>query len=114
MHDIPQRIADVLQEIENILRTSGRWGRDRPEKSALASIQPFCIDTLDFDQWLQWVFLPRMKQILELQQPLPSKSGIHPYAEESLDKNDPSTHQLLNLIKRFDELILIQSSARHH
>ncbi|WP_258876037.1 YqcC family protein, partial [Pseudomonas aeruginosa] len=28
---------------------------------ALASPEPFCVDTLALEQWLQWIFLPRMK-----------------------------------------------------
>ena len=64
MHDIPNRIADVLLEVEATLRNHGRWDSTRPPARSLDSTQPFCIDTLRFEQWLQWVFLPRMLQIL--------------------------------------------------
>jgi uncharacterized protein YqcC (DUF446 family) len=75
---------------------------------------PFCMDTLSFEQWLQWVFLPRMKRILEQRRPLPRKSGILSYAQEYLDKNDPATDTLLCQIRRFDELIDIQSDTIRH
>lgn len=114
MHDIPNRIADVLLEVEATLRRHGRWDRTRPPAVALASTQPFCIDTLRFEQWLQWVFLPRMQQILTERQPLPARSGIYVYAEHCLQKHDPPTGQLLESIRRFDELIAIQSAARLH
>ena len=114
MHDIPTRIADVLLEVEANLRTRGKWEEHRPPASAFASSQPFCLDTLKFEQWLQWIFLPRMKLILEQQQPLPMKSGIFEYAEESLCKTDPRNTHLLALIKRFDDLIRIQSSVYCH
>ncbi|HEC29207.1 MAG TPA: YqcC family protein [Gammaproteobacteria bacterium] len=114
MHDIPLRIADVILEVEANLRINGKWEKKQPSNSALASSQPFCIDTLKFEQWLQWIFLPRIKQALEKQQPLPKKSGIYQYAEDYLHKGDPGTNTLLALIKRFDDLITLQSSARRH
>ena len=114
MHDIPDRIADVLLEVEANLRLTGRWDSNRPSEDALLSHQPFCLDTLRFEQWLQWVFLPRMQQILEQRRPLPARSGIFAYAEESLNRRDPLSNNLLNLIKRFDDLIRIQAGARPH
>ncbi len=114
MHDIPNRIADVLLEVEALLRISGKWDAYRPSTDALLSSEPFCIDTLSFEQWLQWVFLPRMKQILEYQKPLPAKSSIFVYAQQQLRKQELPAGKLLSLIKRFDDLILIQSGARRH
>jgi len=114
MHDIPNRIADVLLQVEATLRSHDRWDRKQPPAEALHSKQPFCIDTLRFEQWLQWIFLPRMKEILEDRRPLPLKSAIFSYAEHCLRKGDPPTTDLLENIKRFDELIAIQSAARHH
>ena len=114
MHDIPNRIADILLEVEATLRINGKWDESRPDSDALASRQPFCMDTLEFEQWLQWIFLPRMKTTLEETEPLPAKSSIFVYAHECLHKNDPSTGSLLKLIKTFDDLIKIQSSARLH
>jgi uncharacterized protein YqcC (DUF446 family) len=114
MHDIPHRIADVLLQVEANLRTSGKWELQPPPSRALNSTQPFCIDTLRFEQWLQWIFLPRMKQILEQQQPLPRQSAIYEYAEDQLPRKDPDADNLLTLIKRFDDLITIQSHAYRH
>ncbi len=114
MHDIPNRIADVLLEVEASLRTHGKWDECKPDASDLNSTIPFCMDTLKFEQWLQWIFLPRMKDTLEQTKPLPSQSGIFEYAEDCLRKNDPSTNTLLKQLKRFDDLISIQASVRRH
>jgi uncharacterized protein YqcC (DUF446 family) len=114
MHNISSRIADVLLQVEATLRVHDRWDREQPPAVALDSTQPFCIDTLRFEQWLQWIFLPRMKSILEDNKPLPLRSGIFSYAECCLKKDDPPTIDLLEIIRRFDELIAIQSAARHH
>ena len=114
MHDIPNRIADVLLEVEASLRIHGKWDEEKPDPSALKSEIPFCMDTLSFEQWLQWIFLPRMKVTIEETKPLPARSGIFEYAEECLEKGDPSTNNLLKLLKRFDDLITIQASAQRH
>ena len=114
MHDIPNRIADVLLDVEGTLRTHGKWDSCQPAMSALSSAEPFCMDTLRFEQWLQWILLPRMKNILEDQKPLPLKSGILTYAQAYLQKNDPPTTNLLKLIKRFDDLITLHSRATRH
>lgn len=114
MHEIPNRIADILLEVEATLRTHGRWGHTRPPDHALDSREPFCVDTLRFEQWLQWIFLPRMKKILEASRPLPAGSGIFSYAEHCLQKADPPTPVLLTLIRRFDDLIAIHAAAHRH
>ena len=114
MHDISGRIADVLLEIEAVLRTSGKWQRQKPAPEALNSVEPFCIDTLSFEQWLQWVFLPRMKEILEHSRPMPAKSGILSYAQDYFREKTAATAGLLSLIKRFDDLITIQAGGKLH
>ncbi|GJM05616.1 MAG: hypothetical protein DHS20C09_16120 [marine bacterium B5-7] len=114
MHDIPNRIADVLLEVEASLRTHGKWDKYRPDASDLNSTIPFCMDTLKFEQWLQWIFLPRMKDTIEKTKPLPAQSGIFEYAEECLHKDDPSTNTLLKQLKTFDDLISIQAGALRH
>lgn len=114
MHDIPNRIADVLLEVEASLRVHGKWDERKPDPTDLNSTIPFCMDTLKFEQWLQWIFLPRMKDTLEQTKPLPAQSAIYEYAEECLEKNDPSTHTLLKQLKTFDDLISIQAGILRH
>ena len=114
MHDIANRIADVLLDVEGTLRTHGKWDSSQPAVSALSSAEPFCMDTLRFEQWLQWILLPRMKNILEQEKPLPAKSGIHVYAQAYLEKNDPPTPSLLRHIKLFDDLITLHSRVKRH
>lgn len=114
MHDIPNRIADVLLDVEANLRISGKWDQQRPAENLLSSNHPFCVDTLSFEQWLQWIFLPRMKRIIERQEPLPEQSAIYEYAVEYFEHIDISTNELLLQLKNFDQLIAIQSRVTHH
>ena len=114
MHDILNRIADVLLEVEASLRIHGKWDESKPKANDLESTTPFCMDTLRFEQWLQWIFLPAMKESIEKIKPLPLQSAIFEYAEECLHKNDPSTEQLLKQLKRFDNLISMQTGTKEH
>ena len=114
MYDIPNKIADVLLELEASLRIHGKWDESKPKASDLKSSIPFCMDTLKFEQWLQWIFLPTMKDTIEQTKPLPLETAIFEYAEECLLEADPSTRQLLKQLKLFDNLISVQASVRRH
>ncbi|MEN5095119.1 YqcC family protein [Pseudomonas protegens] len=101
------KIAEQLLLIERELRGQGLWGEVAPSAEALASTQPFAVDTLEFEQWLQWIFLPRMKMILEQDLPLPNASGIQEMAEMVFSTRlmQGRDLQLRVLLKEFDQLI---------
>ncbi|MGE1177780.1 YqcC family protein [Pseudomonas sp. BW7P1] len=101
------KVADQLLLIERELRAQGWWDEVQPSVEALSSVEPFSVDTLEFEQWLQWIFLPRMKVILEQDLPLPKASGIQEmaqmvFAQRNLQGQD---RQLQVLLKEFDLLI---------
>ncbi|OLU22749.1 YqcC family protein [Pseudomonas sp. PA27(2017)] len=98
-------IADQLLLVERALRVQGWWEASPPSAQALASEQPFCIDTLDFSQWLQWIFLPRMKAIIEAGADLPAVSGILPMAEQVYGAGNQQAAALLEALGDFDRLI---------
>ena len=74
-------IAELLIDIEAELRQLGLWDGVPPSAEALASDQPFSIDTLTLPQWLQFIFLPTIYRLLEQGQALPDRCGIAPMAE---------------------------------
>lgn len=98
-------LAEHLLLIERELRVLGWWQEQAPSAAALASQEPFCVDTLTFEQWLQWIFLPRMKQLLEADAALPSVSGIQPMAEMVYREQSGVTRRLLELLGEFDRLL---------
>jgi len=98
-------IAELLIDIEAQLRQLGQWDRLPPPADALASQQPFCVDTLTLPQWLQFVFLPTMYRMLEEGQDLPGRCGIAPMAEEYFRGTGLSSAALLSSLTRVDELL---------
>lgn len=67
--DHTTRVADSLLQIEIELRRIDAWESEPPSPEALQSAQPFAVDTLEFTQWLQFVFVSRMKVLIEGGQP---------------------------------------------
>ncbi|MGH8353904.1 MAG: YqcC family protein [Pseudomonas sp.] len=98
-------LAEQLLLIERELRLLGLWAESAPSAEALGSRQPFCIDTLAFEEWLQWIFLPRMKSILESGSELPGASGIRPMAEVAYRERAVQSRALLEALGEFDRLI---------
>lgn len=75
-------LADALLELEQQLRALELWAVSPPPPAALASREPFCVDTLPFEGWLQWIFIPRMAQIIETGGSVPAGCNIQPMGEE--------------------------------
>lgn len=81
------------------------WQEQPLPPEAFESTQPFCLDTMSFPQWLQFVFVARMKVLLEGGQPLPSVSGIAPMAEEYFRGRNESGAKLIQALAHMDSLL---------
>ena len=103
--DRTTRIAELLIDVEAQLRQLGQWDREQPATEALASGQPFCVDTLTLPQWLQFVFLPTLYAMLESGQNLPERCGIAPMAEEYFRGTGLGSDALVAALVRIDELL---------
>lgn len=100
-----QRLADLLDELETELRRVALWEADAPSAEALASVQPFAVDTLEFSQWLQFVFIARLRDLAAAGGVLPQICSVQPMAEESLKGMGFDVSPLLALIAQVDTLL---------
>ncbi|WP_404363442.1 YqcC family protein [Marinobacter sp.] len=99
------RVADRVLAVEAEMRRLGLWSDHPPSPASLQSSQPFCVDTLEFHEWLQFIFLPRMKVIIEEDRELPVTSGIAPMAEEAF-RDRPEIFRGLNReLQAIDQLL---------
>lgn len=98
-------VADYLLLIEKEMHTQGLWSEKTPSEYDLSSVEPFSVDRLDFEEWVQWIFLPKMKVIIEQNQPLPSVSGIRHMAEHVFGQRRGNWKPLLKHFEDFDQLI---------
>lgn len=99
------QVAAVLIDIEAELRRLEVWDAESPPPSALASTQPFAIDTLTLPQWLQFIFLPTMYRLIEEGAALPQKCGIAPMAEEYFRGSERDIRRLLDALETVDALL---------
>jgi uncharacterized protein YqcC (DUF446 family) len=81
MSELHRDLAARLQQLELEMRRLRLWSEERPSPEALASRQPFCIDTLNFVQWLQHVFLPSLRDSIDRGDTLPEKCAVAPMAQ---------------------------------
>ena len=98
-------IAALLIDIQAQLRTLGLWDKVPPPPAALASDQPFSIDTLTLPQWLQFIFLPTIYGLLERGEPLPGRCGITPMAQEYFRGTGLASAALEAALLQLDQLL---------
>ena len=105
------QVAEVLIDIEAQLRQLGQWDKIPPSTEALATTEPFCVDTLTLPQWLQFVFLPTIYRMLEQDQPLPQRCGIAPMAEEFFRGSGLAIGTLVDALLKIDELLSAEADS---
>lgn len=98
------RVRHQLQLIETLLREQGLWQPVAPDASVFESTQPFCMDTLEPFEWLQWVLIPRMHALLDGNHPLPGSFAVAPYYEIALDSAHPARDVVLVQLEALDAL----------
>ncbi len=98
-------IADLLLEIESELRRLALWSQKPVTTAQLMSTEPFCIDTMTFPEWVQFVFITRLNVIVEQGGELPNVSGIAPMAEEYFRGTSINAEAFIAAIQKFDQLV---------
>lgn len=99
------KVESLLMDVECSLRTMGAWSEERPSDEALASTAPFCVDTLSFEEWLQFVFLERMRALIREDLPLPEECGIAPMAEVRFAESHHNPSQLIAHLEALDRTL---------
>ncbi|MCS5583323.1 MAG: YqcC family protein [Pseudomonadales bacterium] len=111
MDDVRKQLANLLLAVEKELCAMQLWDQQIPSAEALASSQPFAIDKLSFNQWLQFIFLPNMAEIIdsvETTSALPESCSIAPMAEEFYKAEPVDAISLIRYLGAIDALICDQ------
>lgn len=94
-----------LEQLQQAMKKSNLWQTIPPSPKAFESVEPFSIDTMEAQEWLQWVFIPRMNAILESNETLPNKMAITPYIEEALkERENIDLPYLLAILKDIENI----------
>ena len=101
-----RQMQTLLHAVEQEMRRQRLWAGAPPSPEALSSVMPFMYDTLDPQEWLQWIFIPRTRALMEAGRRLPGNCNIHPLAEHEFSRrNDIDAAPLLELILAIDTLM---------
>lgn len=98
-----QQCEQLLDELEQVLNDHALWQTTPPSTERLASTEPFAFDTLACHEWLQWVFVPKMRALIKTEQALPRNFEISPYVEEAM-KEYAGHSDVVAVVVRIDNL----------
>jgi uncharacterized protein YqcC (DUF446 family) len=77
--------AVCADRIEEELQKMGAWQSAPPDDAAFESETAFFADTMTLYQWLQFVLLPRVREIVAERGDFPQSSSVGTYAVRELD-----------------------------
>ncbi len=100
-----QQLDQLLRQIEQELQSLQLWQQTAPSPQALSSTEPFCVDSLNFCEWLQWIMIPRFDDMIRQQHPLPGNSDMAAMADEAFKGMSADTTALLGLIHQVDSTL---------
>ena len=98
-----EAVALKIQEIEAELKRLGRWMPESPPPEAFENMGPFGMNTMAPEQWLQFVLIPRVNEIIAAKGEFPAADSIAAYFVKNLD-GDEQAGPLCRLIIEFNSL----------
>lgn len=100
-----QKISKNIEEVEKEVKHLGLWTNEPFDEKLLINMGAFGRETMPFPMWLQFVFIPQIRKLIEANQPLPGnkKSEIGVYANREFD-TQPEYARLISLLCKFDKL----------
>jgi uncharacterized protein YqcC (DUF446 family) len=102
--DVYEHLANKAQELENELRRLNRWQQLPLSSEKFEDMGAFGSNTMTFEQWIQFVLVPRIDHIVLDKGELPADSMLATYAVRVFD-GDPDASNLISLLNEIDELV---------
>lgn len=97
-HDV---VAEQIDAIEAEMKRIHLWQGTPLDPRQLEFTQAFAGDTMAFSQWLQFVFIPRVREIVAARGTFPTRSMVAVQAIREFDGYDEAS-DLIGLLSRFD------------
>lgn len=94
-----------LRQLQGEMSRLDLWSEVEPSPAALMSQQPFCVDTLSFEQWLQFIMIPKFHCMMDENMALPNQCDIAPMAEEAFKLRDVDS--VILVLKSIDKLLTV-------
>ncbi|HQQ98258.1 MAG TPA: YqcC family protein [Cyclobacteriaceae bacterium] len=99
-----QEAGKKADEIEACLRSINRWQAEPLPEHVYENMGPFGAQTMSFEQWIQFVLVPTIRDIVNERASFPPYSQVGVYAVRTLD-GDVEAQPLVALLSELDMLI---------
>ncbi len=99
---LQRNVLQYADRIEAEMRRIGFWQSAPLRPEQLNFKQAFAMDTMTYAQWLQFIFLPRVREAAASNE-FPSGSSVGAQAAREFD-GDPDAGGLVSLLSEFDTL----------
>lgn len=76
MTNTAKLLSRLLYLLEERLKQTDSWQVAQPEADAFNSHTPFYMDTMNLEQWLRYVFIPRMRALIDAGKNLPASCAV--------------------------------------
>ena len=103
-NDIYSEAGRRIEAIEAEMRRIGFWRDVPPPSEAFTFTQPFAMDTMTFTSWLQFIFIPRVQEIIAKKGTFPRSSQVSAQAVREFDGIDEAS-ELVTMLSEFDTFI---------
>lgn len=97
--DVRTRLAAVVAAMQH----SGAWEVARPADAAFVDAGAFGGETMAFEQWLRWMFVPNVERLIASAGPWPTTSQVAARAVREADTN-PVIAAVVDALAAFDAM----------
>jgi len=113
-------MADELVCLVRAMKSAELWPSTPPSQQAMHSTAPFAVDSMPFESWLAFIFIPKMQWLLDSGNAVPEmqiypaaemylnsgvKGRVKDFSKHNADENvEQSVNIILACIKRIDDI----------
>ena len=97
------RANQYMQELEAAMRADGMWPSTPPPKPLVVK-GAFGCENMAFTQWLAWVLIPRVREIVADKGRFPAGSAVAAYAVRELD-GVSEAGEVIKILIAFDKMV---------
>ena len=108
---VHQQLDQAVRRLEATLKASDLWRVEEPSAKAMASQQPFCVDSMSLPQWLRFVFIARLDDMIAAESPLPATCNVAPAADLYLKQEQARAGDRLLVVKAIEEVDQVINEA---
>jgi uncharacterized protein YqcC (DUF446 family) len=99
-----EKVQEKIREIKEEMQRIGLWQEESLPEEAYDYTLAYARDRMAFHQWLQFIFIPQVQEMLQDYEELPRTSQVGKAAESAFEDWDQG-EQLVQLLKEFDLLM---------